>query len=49
MYHLIDPDGNEYGPIVADNPKVDTYRHESILTKVTKWAAMLGCTWRKGE
>jgi hypothetical protein len=47
MYYLIDNDGNEYGPIVADHPKHDTYGHPSILSKVTKWAAILGYRWRK--
>jgi hypothetical protein len=49
LYYLIDSDGKEYGPIVADNPEHDTFGDASILMKVTTWAARLGYTWRKDQ
>jgi|AntRauTorcE11897_2_1112592.scaffolds.fasta_scaffold00046_125 hypothetical protein len=43
-YYLVAGD-QHYGPIVADDPKKDTFHDPKIMSKVTKWAATLGITW----
>ena len=49
MYYLIDKQGNSYGPIVADDPRKDTYRDSSIQAKVVAWANKLGYTWKREQ